>query len=432
MLIATMQYGRGYSQGTERYISMLSVGLRAAGDEVVVLGGDPEGRGAALPLGAAVDGDASLRAHPVGGPMEVRGLAPEAYDELLDELRPDVVLMCCPAHIGVGVLAAARRRKIATAVAVHDYWWTCPKHGLDHWSGRICGGDVPWRECVRCMSHQHPSATVRSLSHSSIGSMALPLLLDLNWRRKRLSAAKLRDWRGRREILKSELRACDAVIFPSRMAQRVLAGWAEPAREHWIPNGIEQHWFEGPRRERNLSESVAVRPESLTIGLAGALTRAKGPHVVLAGLRRLDWSRARVLIAGRGLGDEYEAQLRVAASGLAVEFLGPVKSAEMPAFFDRLDLFIVPSLAAENHPIAILEATARGVAVIGSDHGGVAELLDPRNQFRAGDADALAERLRAWTGGSREAKPPPVISAEEMVERTRRVFVEARNFCGAV
>lgn len=422
VLIATMQYGRGYSQGTERYISMLSAGLRARSDEVVVLAGDPEGRGAALPLGAVVDGDASLRAHPVGGPMEVRGLPAEAYDALLDELRPDVALMCCPAHIGVGVLAAARRRKIATVVAVHDYWWTCPKHGLDHWSGRICGGDVPWRECVRCMSHQHLSATVRALARSGVGSMALPLLLEANWRRKGLSAAKLRDWRGRREILKGELRASDAVIFPSRMAQRVLAGWAEPAREHWIPNGIERHWFYRPRRERSLPEGVAASPESLTIGVAGALTRAKGSHVLLAALRRLNWSRTRVLIAGRGLGDEYETQLRVAASELAVEFLGPVKSAEMPAFFDRLDLFVVPSLAAENHPFAILEATARDTAVIGSNHGGVAELLDARSQFRAGDADALAERLQAWAGGARASEPPPVISAEEMVERTRGVL----------
>lgn len=423
VLIATMQYGRGYSQGTERYISILSSGLRAYGDEVTVLAGDPEGRGPTLALGTAVDGDVSLRAHPVGGPLEVRGLPPTAYDKLFDELRPDVVLMCCPAHIGVGVLAAARARRIATAITVHDYWWTCPKHGLDHWTGRICSGDVPWRECVRCLSNQHPSSAVRSLSRSSIGALALPLLFEVNWRRKGLSTEKLSEWRGRRGILQNEFRACDAAIFPSRVAQRVLGGWAEAGREHWIPNGIESHWFERPPRARNLAEGVPVAPEALTIGLAGALVRPKGPHVLLAALRRLGWHKTRVRVAGRGTGDAYERDLRELAAGLAVEFLGPVKSAEMPAFFDSLDLLVAPSLCAENHPIVILEATARGTPVIGSDHGGVAELLDPRSQFRAGDAGALAERLRAWAGGAREAPLPPVISAEEMVERTRALLM---------
>ena len=107
VLYATMQFGRGYGQGTERYVSILARGMRQRGHDAVVLAGDPEKRGPDLPLGAAVENETSVLHYPSCGWIAVEGLSPEALEPVLARERPDVVHVANPAHIGVGALSAA-------------------------------------------------------------------------------------------------------------------------------------------------------------------------------------------------------------------------------------------------------------------------------------------------------------------------------------
>jgi len=59
---------------------------------------------------------------------------------------------------------------------------------------------------------------------------------------------------------------------------------------------------------------------------------------------------------------------------------------------DRADLFVMPSRQ-EGLPRALIEAMARGLPCIGSDVGGIPELLAPEDLVPAGDAVALGERI---------------------------------------
>jgi len=49
-------------------------------------------------------------------------------------------------------------------------------------------------------------------------------------------------------------------------------------------------------------------------------------------------------------------------------------------------------------------------------------MMDRRSLFAPGDAAALAARLSAWVAGDRAAAPPPVATADEMVERTIEIY----------
>ena len=59
---------------------------------------------------------------------------------------------------------------------------------------------------------------------------------------------------------------------------------------------------------------------------------------------------------------------------------------------DRADLFVLPSRA-EGLPRALIEAMARALPAIGSNIGGIPEVLAPEYLFPAGNAPALAEKL---------------------------------------
>src|SRR5262249_39571159 len=96
ILFATMQFGRGYSQGTERYLSILAAGLGERGHEAIVLAGDPEGRDArdgqaVRRLGERIADEPLTLACPTHTWMAVEGTPAAEFVGLLRELRPDVL-----------------------------------------------------------------------------------------------------------------------------------------------------------------------------------------------------------------------------------------------------------------------------------------------------------------------------------------------------
>ena len=76
-----------------------------------------------------------------------------------------------------------------------------------------------------------------------------------------------------------------------------------------------------------------------------------------------------------------------------VRFHGAVAwGASLFQILDEADLFVLCSLT-EGLPKALLEAMARGLPAVGSDVGGIPELLTPEALVPPGDARKLAERI---------------------------------------
>jgi len=80
-------------------------------------------------------------------------------------------------------------------------------------------------------------------------------------------------------------------------------------------------------------------------------------------------------IAGSG---NYRPQLETLTSGLNlknVEFLGSQYGEDLELLFNNCRFVVVPSIWHENFPYVMMEAFARGKAVIGSDKGGIPEYI---------------------------------------------------------
>jgi len=137
--------------------------------------------------------------------------------------------------------------------------------------------------------------------------------------------------------------------------------------------------------------------ERFRAGFIGSLSQLyKGPDVLL---------RAAALCRDRGLkfetalvGDgRYAGELKALARQLGIEdrtqFLGQLPFGEaVYQFLDSVDLFVMPSRA-EGLPRALLEAMARGCPCIGSDVGGIPELLPSDDLAPPGNSEKLAEKI---------------------------------------
>jgi len=431
ILFVTMQFGRSYTQGTERYVTTLATALRRRGHEVAILAGDPLGLDRSRRLGECVDEKQQLFAYPTRGWMAVEGLSPRRLAPFLRQWRPDVVHLNTPAHIGAGMARAARQLNIPLIITAHDFWWICPKGTLLRGDGTLCDGKPDWRECLRCIGTGHSRRWVRGLAGLRwLPASALLAMHYVEAARHGMSPKDMWRWPGRRAFLREVLHEADGVICPSRTMHELLSG---SRRQHgWriIRNGIAAEWFANPRAVSTHVKS----PSELTIGYAGALAPHKGPHLLLEAVRLLGWKQTRIRIAGPVNEPTYATRLHQAAAGLNVEFPGNLPAGIMRDFLRSLDVLAVTSLWLENCPYVVLEAQAAGVAVVGPERGGVAELIaDAGLRYPLGSVEGLAGALEYARTHPAGSKPSGVPTEEQMVEATEelyRLVCASKGSCG--
>jgi glycosyltransferase involved in cell wall biosynthesis len=134
--------------------------------------------------------------------------------------------------------------------------------------------------------------------------------------------------------------------------------------------------------------------ELVTVGSLAQLY--KGTDVLIEAIGRC--LRAGVDLTAVIVGDgKYRDGLMAQAEriGLSsrIRFCGHVPAGmAVKGILDEADLFVLPSRT-EGLPRALIEAMARGLPCIGSDVGGIPELLDASELVPAGDATALAAKI---------------------------------------
>lgn len=196
-------------------------------------------------------------------------------------------------------------------------------------------------------------------------------------------------WFGGLQV--SLLSASDAIICLSKESVDELMSVGYPeSRIFLIVNGVV---IPDARNLRGNKDGSTI-----CFGFAGRLVDQKNiPNLIKAFAklpRVIAGNEARLVLAGDG---PLRQQLSQLAQELGVdsrvEFLGHV--AKMEDFFNRIDVFVLPSLA-EGNSNALLEAMAQGVPALTTDVGGSARLLAPvfnQLQIPSDNPDGIANRL---------------------------------------
>jgi glycosyltransferase involved in cell wall biosynthesis len=150
------------------------------------------------------------------------------------------------------------------------------------------------------------------------------------------------------------------VVAPSQAMADFMLDHGFPARlVHVIPYGVE-----------TAPEALPSDREALVAGVAANLEHWKGIDVLLEAARL---AQAPVRLEIYGVGSQHEQLERQAQeTGVDARFHGFVGDMREP--LAGLDVLVQPSRA-DNLPLAILEAMAAGLPVIGTRVGGIPELV---------------------------------------------------------
>ena len=110
--------------------------------------------------------------------------------------------------------------------------------------------------------------------------------------------------------------------------------------------------------------------------------------------------RCRLVIGGAGPERERLEQLtRSIDMESSVVFLGKIPDADLPAFFQAADCFVLPTRALECFGLIILESFASGTPVIATPVGSIPEIMgEVGNSFLTDDAqpESLARKMAAF------------------------------------
>lgn len=189
-------------------------------------------------------------------------------------------------------------------------------------------------------------------------------------------------------------RMASALMTVSEQAKHlVVSRWGWPSQKTVvIPNGVDTNRFDtGKRTERR---------GAIVVGAVGNLNRIKNHALLIEACGRLvrQGCDLEVRIAGEG---DQRSMLLALAKSLEIpdrlQLVGRVDN--VPAFLRDLDVFVLPS-DSEQHPNALNEAMACGLACIATRVGCVEEMLDDGRcgiVVPPGDAEALSSALSKLT-----------------------------------
>lgn len=188
--------------------------------------------------------------------------------------------------------------------------------------------------------------------------------------------------------LRGTRRRISAFVAPSRVVlDKMVEGGFPAAKMHHIPTFVSA-----------ADKEPAFAPGDYIL-YAGAIDPFKGVRVLLDAYEAMRHrGNVRLVIAGYSLGDEEDfLKAEVARRGIPnVEFPGFQHGEDLVALYRNARCVVMPTLWYENMPNVVLETMAYGKPVVGSDLGGVAEVIEDGVDgllFEPGSARALSEQL---------------------------------------
>ena len=262
-------------------------------------------------------------------------------------------------HLTPAILPVLKQAGVPIVLTAHDLKIACPAYTMRNGAGDVCeackGGaylNATRYRCIKGSRQASAVVTAEAYLHDRLDSYRDNVAM---------------------------------VVTPSRFYRDKLAEWGFPEdRLTYIPNFTDsiESQFEGGY--------------AANILYFGRLSDEKGVATLIRAAQR---AGVPVDIAGSG---PAEIDLRRLADeiGAPVTFLGRLDGAALWQCVGRARAIVLPSEWYENAPLSVLEAFQLGKPCIGSDIGGIPELVQPPGHarcgwlFAPGDIEHLAARLQ--------------------------------------
>jgi len=262
------------------------------------------------------------------------------FEKFINDFKPDII-HChnISSQISPSILRVAKKYNVPAVITMHDCQFVCPNYLLMKSGVKICEGN----NCARG-SYIHCFLN-KCVKNSYSASLISALQMYFN------------------RFTGSYTEYTDKFISPSNfLRNKVMETGLAKEKTVFIPNFV------------NIDEYT---PEHSNYGYflyAGRLSFEKGVNTLLNSFKKLP--EARLKIAGTGPLEKELVKFTEQNNMNNVEFLGYQTGEALKESFKNCKALIIPSECYENAPMTVVEAFAYGKPVIGSNLGGIPEMVE--------------------------------------------------------
>jgi PEP-CTERM/exosortase A-associated glycosyltransferase len=168
-----------------------------------------------------------------------------------------------------------------------------------------------------------------------------------------------------------------------------------------VPNGVDTVAFMPQEKDKNLIKKLGLEGKT-TIGFIGSFYRYEGLKYIVEAMPKIlaQFPNTVAILVGKGEQENILKQLVVQSSLMdKIIFTGQMPHNEILNYYSLIDILVYPReknrLTDMVTPLKVLEAMAMQKGVIGSDVGGIKELIQNEKTgliFKAGDSNDLADK----------------------------------------
>jgi glycosyltransferase involved in cell wall biosynthesis len=382
--------------GTEIFVAHIARDLKALGVDVLIAAPNQKDRN------YAIDGLPVRRfamAAKVTNLADLYGagdsVAAARFEKILDEEKPQVVhVHAFTAAVSLKLVREAKRRNIAVVFTYHTPTVTCQRGTLRLYGKAICDGEMKVKRCTAC--------TLQGLGVNRFTAMAAGALPPVFGR----SLGKL----GLHGGLWTALRYSELMDMRHKTVRQMtsevdhivaVCNWV---RDILVINGVPLEKISVSRQgiswdERaGLSETAAERDADwLRFAFVGRFDSTKGLDTVIDAFRMTPNLKIKLDVYGvvqSPANAKYRVEMAArCASDPRITFKEPLPPHQVVARLHHYNFLVIPSRWLETGPMVALEAFAAGIPVLGSNLGGIAEIV------RDGVDGLLVEQgsVKQWT-----------------------------------
>lgn len=267
------------------------------------------------------------------------------------------------------------------------------------------------------LSHAHSPALCGLAAARAARSRGFPFVYEIRsfWEDSAVAQEKARHgslrYRLGRGLETHIVRHADAVVG---ISQAILSDLAKrnvaSSKLFHVPNGVDTERFIPRQRDPSLAAEFGLNNVP-TLGYLGTLFPWEGiPWLVRAAAKlRCDGTLFKLLIVGDGaVFAEVQSAIQEVGAQEYVLLLGRVAHDQVEHYYSLMDVLVYPRLnfrvAEMVTPLKPLEAMALGKAVLGSDVGGIRELIEPEVDGLLFDCEDVEDFCRQATRLLQDAK----------------------------
>ena len=296
------------------------------------------------------------------------------FIKILEKRRPDVVhFHAFTRGVSLRLIRQAKKCNIKTIFTYHTPTITCMRGTLLQFGENICSGELSKKNCSICTLHALGANKIMAILLNGFSVLIGKKIKKMNLRGGLWTALQMSQLiQLRHKVIYDMLKEVDKFV--------VLCEWA---KKLLILNGVSQEKITLSRHGiqfKNFSSEENNIPElPLRIAFLGRYDVTKGVDILIKAIRGMPELPLKIDLYSivQDKEKKYFDNLRSFASqDTRIQFLSPVSSEEVIPLLRQYHLLAVPSRWLETGPLVILEAFAAGIPVIGSDLGGIAELVE--------------------------------------------------------